>query len=258
MNKLEGKVAIVTGAAQGIGFGVARLFTQEGATVAMCDINQAKLETSAATISELNPATLYQAFDVRSNEEIDSFVSYVAERAGGVDILVNTAAIIPPPVPLQDEKEDHYVNTMNICLHSVHHLMRQVFPHMKESGGKIINFTSMAGIRGSKGAAAYGIAKAGVVGLTKIAANDWGEYGINVNCIAPMAMNDDWAAFMQTLPPDTSPTDALGVRPSALGFVGEPEKHIAPAALFLASSDSDYVTGLVMPVDGGQNDVETK
>ena len=258
MKKLEGKVAIVTGAARGIGFGVARLFVNEGATVAICDINAEKLSEAAAKLSAISPGTISQVCDITSSEDVDAFVDQVAEQAGGVDILVNTAAIIPLPVPLQDEDEGHYVNVMNICLHSIYRFMKRVFPLMKDNGGKIINFTSMAGIRGTKGAGAYGIAKAGVIGLTKVAANDWGEFGINVNCIAPMAMNDDWAAFMGTLPEGTSPTDALGVRPSALGFVGQPEQHIAPAVLFLASADSDYITGLVMPVDGGQTDIETK
>ena len=129
---------------------------------------------------------------------------------------------------------------------------------MKDKGGKIINFTSTAGIRSTKGAGGYAVAKAGVIGLTKVAANDWGEYGINVNCVAPMAMNDVWASIVEKMPEGTSPTEAVGARATALGFVGEADKHIAPAVVFLASEDSDYITGLVMPVDGGVTDLETK
>ena len=256
MNKLEGKVAIVTGAARGIGFAIARRFVDEGATVAICDINSAKLEEAATKLSAINQATLHKVCDVTSNEEIDAFVRHVVEHAGGVDILVNNAAYSPAPVPLQDE--DDYLRTMNVGVHSTYRFMKRVFPLMKDKGGKIINFTSMAGIRGTKGAGGYAVAKAGVIGLTRVAANDWGEYGINVNCVAPMAMNDIWASIMERMPEGTRPTDAVGVRATALGFVGESDKHIAPAVVFLASEDSDYITGLFMPVDGGVTDVETK
>ena len=258
MKKLEAKVAIVTGAARGIGFAIAQRFVNEGATVAICDINSVKLEEAATKLSAINQGTLSKVCDVTSTEEIDAFVRHVVERAGGVDILVNNAAYSPPPIPLQDEDEDNYLRTMDVGVNSAYRFMKRVFPHMKDKGGKIINFTSMAGIRGTKGAGGYAVAKAGVIGLTKVAANDWGEYGINVNCVAPMAMNDIWAGIMETMPEGTSPTDAVGVRATALGFVGEPDKHIAPAVVFLASEDSDYITGLVMPVDGGVTDLETK
>lgn len=258
MRKLEGKVAIVTGGAQGIGFGIAKRFVNEGATVAICDINSAKLEEAATKLSAINQTTISKVCDVTSNEEIDAFVRHVVERAGGVDVLVNNAAYIPPPVPLQDEDEDDYLRTIDVGVNSAYRFMRRVFPLLKDKGGKIINFTSMAGIRGTKGAGGYAVAKAGVIGLTRVAANDWGKYGINVNCVAPMAMTDKWAAFMETMPEGMSPTDAIGVRASALGFVGRPEQHIAPAVVFLASEDSDYITGSVLPVDGGVGDVETK
>ena len=263
MKKLEGKVAIVTGAARGIGFAIAQRFVNEGATVAICDINAAKLEEAATKLSAsiLSPKkqkTFHKVCDVTSSEQIDAFVRHVVEHAGGVDILINNAAYIPPPVSLQDEDETNYLRAIDVGVNAPYRFMKRVFPLMKDKGGKIINFTSMAGIRGTKGAGGYAVAKAGVIGLTKVAANDWGEYGINVNCVAPMAMNDIWAGIMETMPEGTSPTNAVGVRATALGFVGEPERHVAPAVVFLASEDSDYLTGLVLPVDGGVTDLETK
>lgn len=258
MKKLEGKVAIVTGAAQGIGFAVARRFVEEGALVVVCDINSMKLDDAAERLTEIDPRTLHQICDVTSAKQIDEFVGNIVERTGRVDILVNNAAVFPPQVALQDVDETDYLNTIDGCLNSTYRFMQRVFPEMKDRGGKIINFTSMAGIRGTKRAGAYAVAKAGIIGLTKVAANDWGKYGITVNCVAPMAMNDSWAAFMNTLPEGTSPTEAIKVRPTAVGFVGDAEKHIAPIVSFLASDDSNYLTGSVIPADGGVTDVETK
>ncbi len=125
---------------------------------------------------------------------------------------------------------------------------------MKENGGKIVNMSSMAGIRGMKVSASYGTSKAGIIGLTRTVANDWGKYGININCIAPVAQTEIWA---QVLPEEyDNPFTAFGMRSNALEYAGDPEKHIAPVVGFLSSEDADYLTGVVIPVDGGLIDLE--
>ena len=254
MKRLEGRVAIVTGGNQGLGFGIAMRFVKEGATVAICARNGEKLQKAADKLSAMGGNVIHQVCDVTSDEQIDNFVNHVVEKVGGVDILINNAACIPVQASLEDCDEDNYLQAVDAGVNSVYRFMRRVFPLMKDKGGKIINVSSLAGIRGVKQSGGYATAKAAIVGLTRVAANDWGQYGINVNCIAPMGMTETWAAH---LPEDCeNPFLASGLRSNALGYAGDPEKHIAPAVLFLASEDSDYITGALLPVDGGLCDLE--
>jgi NAD(P)-dependent dehydrogenase (short-subunit alcohol dehydrogenase family) len=124
--------------------------------------------------------------------------------------------------------------------------MRAVFPHMKDRGGKIINFGSLAGQRGSAGSAAYNATKEAIRALTRTAAREWGRYRINVNVINPAARSHALDEYQKS-----NPHKIDSARQVPLGRLGDPLTDIAPAALFLASSDSDYVTGLTMMVDGG-------
>ena len=99
--------------------------------------------------------------------------------------------------------------------------------------------------------------KTAIIGITRVAANEWGKYGINVNCVAPMSMTTGWSELMKTLPEGTSPWAAVNVRANALGYVGDPEEDIAPPVVFLASEDANYITGHVLPLDGGLMEVES-
>lgn len=252
------KVAIVTGASAGIGLGIAKRFAREGAVVAMCSRTKATLDDAAAQVREIGGKVIHSTCDVSSPEQIDEFVGGVVEEAGAVDILVNNAAYIPSsPTPLEDIADEDFENAINGGLYSTYFFMKRVLPIMKEKGtGRIINFSSIGGIRGVHGAAGYGAAKMGIVGLTRVAANEWGKYGITVNCVAPMAMSETWAELMKTLPEGTDPWEAANVRSNAVGYVGDAEADVAPPVVFLASDDARYITGHVMPIDGGLVDLE--
>ena len=259
MKKLEGKVAIITGASQGIGFGCAMRFAKEGATVAMCGRNPETLEKAAKEVAAVGGKVIHKTCDVTSGEQIDALIEHVLEEAGTIDILVNNAAYMPGrQIMLEDADDDEYHKSMDGGINSVYYFMKRLLPVMKKNGGgKIVNFTSMGGIRGVQGTGGYAAGKTAIIGLSRVAANEWGKYGINVNMVAPMAMSTGWEAVMETLPEGTDPWSIMNLRGNALGYVGDPEEDIAPAVVFLASDDARHITGHVLPLDGGQMEVES-
>lgn len=258
MKSIEGKVAIITGASAGIGLGTAKYFAREGAIVAICGRNAERLDSAAGEIASLGGKVIQMVCDVTSATQIDAFFTHVAEQAGGLDILINNAAYMMPAGPqrLDELDETEYLNAIDGGVNSVYRCMKRAFPMMKDKGGKIINFTSIGGIRGVKGGAGYGAGKSAIIGLSRVAANDWGQFGINVNVVAPMAMSEAWAIAMKRVPEGTDPWEAINTRSNALGYVGDPERDIAPVIAFLASENANYMTGAVIPVDGGLLDVE--
>jgi NAD(P)-dependent dehydrogenase (short-subunit alcohol dehydrogenase family) len=182
-------------------------------------------------------------------------VAAVAERLGPPDILVNNAqsfgtadapAIYPRPMPLESSLNAEWEYTLRTGLWGTLWCMQAVFPHMKQRGGKIINFGSMSGQRGERGTAPYNVTKEGIRALSRTAAREWARYRINVNVINPAAKSRALEASQRDFPPKTDPGKAI-----PLGRLGDPERDIGAVAVFLASSDSDYVTGMTMMVDGG-------
>ncbi len=253
---LEGRVAIVTGASRGLGRGIALRFAEEGAILSLCARSESDLAAVAGEARARGAKVHHRICDVTSRADIDALVSRTAEAEGRIDILVNNAAYMATPIPLDAYDERLWEDVLSGGLTSAFLMMKAVYPHMRKHGGSIVNMTSLGGIRGVKGAGAYGAAKTGLIGLTRAAANDWGRDGIRVNCVAPMAMSDAWAGFMKTRPPGTDPWAAIGIRSNALGYVGDAEMDIAPAVAFLCSDHARYITGAVLPVDGGLLDEE--
>lgn len=256
MRGLNGRVAIVTGAGKGLGRGIALRLAEEGVRQVICARTYDDVAKVAGEIEARGGSALPLACDVTKAEEIADLVRSAAEVSGTIDILVNNAAFMSQPRPLQDYDDEYWASGIEGGLTSAYRLMQAVFPHMKDNGGRIVNMTSLGGLRGVKGSGAYGAAKTGLIGLTRAAANDWGAHGITVNCVAPMGLSDAWQSFVDTQPEGTNPFDAIGVRRNALNFAGDPERDIAPAVAFLCSEDSRYITGAVLPVDGGLLDLE--
>jgi NAD(P)-dependent dehydrogenase (short-subunit alcohol dehydrogenase family) len=258
MGKLDGKVAIVTGAGTGVGRGIAAAFAKEGADLAICGRRLAKLEEAAEGFTASGAQVLARSVDVMERGAIDEFVAATVTRFGRLDILVNNACTIPHPQPLEELTVETWYMPMKSGLDASFFFMQACFAHMKDGGGgKIINVSSGAGIRGIAGVAPYAAAKAGIDGLTRVAAIDWAPHGIRVNSIAPFAMSEAWEEYVKTLPEDqqADPVTALNVRLPAAGYVGDAEADIGRAAVFLASRDSDYITGHILPVDGGMIDL---
>ena len=235
--KLEGKVAVVTGAAKGIGMEIAKLFANEGAKVIGVDVSEFIYE------HELVEAYQLSVTDVSG---IQTFFDYAVQKYGKVDILVNNAGITRDAMTrkMTDEMWDLVID---INLKGVFNMTRLFGPLMESNGyGSIINISSVVGEYGNIGQANYAATKAGVIGLTKTWAKEFARKGANVrtNAIAPGYVMTD---ILKTVPEDLLHQFA---QMTMLKRLGQPEE-IAKAALFLASDDSSYITGHVLSVNGG-------
>jgi 3-oxoacyl-[acyl-carrier protein] reductase len=242
--RLKDKVAIITGAASGIGFAAALSFARQGAKVAVVDFNEELGNVSVHDIkSEGYDATFFQV-NVADRESVDDMVKAVLEKYGRIDILVNNAGITKDGMLSKLAVED-FQKVIDVNLTGVFHCTQAVLPTMVEQGkGKIINTSSVSGVYGNVGQTNYAATKAGVVGMTKTWAKELGRKGINVNAVAP--------GFIETGMTAKVPEKILDQMKMMvpLGRLGVPE-DIANAYLFLASEESNYVNGTVLHVDGG-------
>ncbi|MCD6097301.1 beta-ketoacyl-ACP reductase [bacterium] len=233
---LEGKRAVVTGAASGIGLAIAKRFSEEGAETVLVDINAEALERAKRNI----PNSSGIICDVSREEDVKS----LKEKAGDVTILVNNAGISRDSILIRARRED-WERTISVNLTSVF-LLSRAFARgmMRARYGKIINISSVIGLMGNIGQVAYSSSKAGIIGLTKSLAKELATRNVCVNAIAP--------GFIETPMTDTLSKDVIENyrKLIPLGRFGKPE-DVANAALFLASSLSDYITGVVLRVDGG-------
>jgi dihydroanticapsin dehydrogenase len=255
MERLKEKVAIVTGAASGIGRAIAELFAREGARVAVSDINaDGGLETAGA-ISRCGGEAFFFRTDVTRKEDVQKLVEAAVEAYCGIDILVNNAGLLLFGTILKMEEQD-WDRMMEVNLKSVFLCSQMVTPRIIErGGGAIINVASIGGLVAGRGLAAYNASKGGVVLLTKNMALDLAHYHIRVNCVCPgmtsTPMADQifvkWSGGDQALAERES---KKGVKAYPLGRYGAPEE-IAQAALFLATDDSSFMTGTCLVVDGG-------
>jgi NAD(P)-dependent dehydrogenase (short-subunit alcohol dehydrogenase family) len=247
---LQGKVAIVTGAASGIGRSISQRLAEMGAYVALLDIDDIKGRALAAEIEGLGGETVFLNVDVRSAAECRRAVETVIKRTGKIDILCNCAGVAIRK-DIVELTEDEWDFALDVTLKGIYLLSREVVPHMiRNGGGSIVNIGSGWSLKGGPRAASYCAAKGGVVNLTRAMAIDHGKDNIRVNCVCPgdvdtpmlasecAQLGDDMQAFMRE----------AANRP--LGRVGTPD-DIANAVLFLASSMASWITGTALVVDGG-------
>lgn len=235
--KLEGKVAVVTGAARGIGLATAQALAQAGAQVAICDLKEEDLST--AQIDALKVAA-----NVTDSQAADSLIAATLEKWGRIDILVNNAGITRDNLLIRMKDED-WDAVMNVNLTGVFKVTRAAIrPMIKQRAGSIINIASVVGIMGNPGQANYAATKAGVIGFTKAVAREVAPRGIRINAVAPGFIQTKMTAALS----DDAKTKLEAQIP--MGVLGESE-DIAQAVLFLASEQARYITGQVLAVDGG-------
>ncbi|MFC1571427.1 3-oxoacyl-[acyl-carrier-protein] reductase [Candidatus Margulisiibacteriota bacterium] len=233
--KLKDKVALVTGAAQGIGKAIAEALAKEGAKVIISDVN---LELAEQTAKELGGQAL--KMNVTDSTDVDAGIKQI----GKIDILVNNAGITKDGLFVRMKKAD-WDTVINVNLNGVYNVSRAVAPlMMKQRSGKIINIASIVGEMGNAGQANYAASKAGVIGLTKTLARELAPRGVTINVVAP--------GFIKTAMTDKIPEGIQQKMQAAipLGRLGLPE-DVAQAVLFLASGAADYITGQVVNVNGG-------
>ena len=244
--RLEGKVALISGAARGQGETEARLFAQEGASVVLGDILESEGEAAAAAIGESGGNARFIALDVTSEDDWVSAVRFTVETFGRLDILINNAAIYARTLIVDTDIEE-WRRIMDINMTGVFLGTKHAVPAMRESGGgSIINISSTAGLVGSARGSAYGASKGGVRLFTKYTAIQHAPDGIRANSIHPGPIDTDMIADNISTPEGRA--ESLGRVP--LGRIGT-VMDVAYGALFLASDESSFVTGSELVIDGG-------
>ena len=240
---LKNKVAIVTGAKQGIGFGIAKVLASRGAKVVLSDLDQKDCESSVARLAELGYKAVAISCDVSKHGEVENLIKKTVADLGGLDILVNNAGIFPF-VPFKDMQESDWDKVINVNLKSIYLTIHEALKVMKD-GSKIINVSSIASFVGFEGLTHYCASKGAINAFVRALALEIAPRKINVNNVAPGAIDTPGATGAVDEKTKKSYTEAIPWK-----RYGLPE-DIAYTVAFLASSDSDYITGQTIVVDGG-------
>ncbi len=245
--RLEGRVALVTGAGQGIGRGTALALAKEGAAVALVGRTLAKCEAVAAEITDLGGRALPIACDVSVRERVDVAVSVTVKAFGGIDILVNNAQS-SVQAKLEDTTDVDIELAWRTGAMATFYAMQSAFPHLRASGrGSIVNFGSSTAIEGNVAFGAYAMAKEAIRGLSRVASREWGRFGIRVNVIVPNALSPASLDFRDAHPERFARMEAR----VPLGRVGDPENDIGRAVVALAADDLTYLSGQTLMLTGG-------
>lgn len=242
--RLHNQVAIITGGANGIGYAAVERFAEEGAKVVLADYDEATGIDAASKLRDSGYDVTFIQVDVANRESVQQLIDRTVETYGGIDILINNAGITRDAM-LAKMEPSNFQQVLDVNLTGVFNCTQSALPHLISKGkGKIINTSSVSGVYGNVGQTNYAASKAAVIGMTKSWAKELGRKGINVNAVAP--------GFTRTAMVEKMPENIIEQMKSivALQRLGAP-KDIANAYLFLASSESDYVNGHVLHVDGG-------
>ena len=245
--RLEGKVAVITGAGSGIGEAAARLFAAEGARVVVADVSERKARATADAIAASGGEATPVVVDVRTTAGCAAMVTAALDTWGRLDVLFNNAGTTRPG-RAPELSEDDWDLVVDTNLKGVWLGCKHAIPEMRRGGGgAIVNTASVEGLVGDRASVAYCASKAGVVNLTRCLAVDHAHEGIRANCVCPGVIGTP--PILRWLVPDDEHRDRLGRR-HPLGRIGRPEE-VAAVALFLASDEASFVTGAAVPVDGG-------
>ena len=245
MNRLQDKVALVTGAAQGIGLGIAEELGRNGAKVALWDISADAVQAAAARLREAGLNATGYAVDVSKSQAVDEGLAQLERELGPIDVLVNNAGITRPAMILK-MTDEQWADVLQVNLTGFFFTTRAAARSMKDRGGSLVYISSLAAQRGSIGQINYAAAKAGVLGVMRAAARELARYQIRSNAITPGLIETDMTA--KVLSDEKLRTQYVGEIP--LSRVGLPQ-DIAQTACLLASDESSFITGQVIPVNGG-------
>ena len=261
MGFLTGKTAIITGAGYAvlsdgrcgsIGYGIATAYAKEGANLVITGRNVQKLEKAKEELERLyGIKVLIMQADVNAGADNEAVVQSVIDETmkmfGRIDVLINNAQASASGVPIADHTTDQFNLAMYSGLYATFYYMKACYPHLKETKGSVINFASGAGLFGNYGQCSYAAAKEGIRGLTRVAANEWGKDGINVNIVCPLA----WTAQLEQFEKAYPDAFKANVHMPPAGHYGDAELEIGRVCVQLASPDFKYMNGETLTLEGG-------
>ena len=247
--QLDGKAAIVTGAARGIGKGMATALLKAGASVTITDIRQEALDQTSLEFDRI-PGAKHVAIvaDGTNDEDVERAVQKTAEAFERIDVLINNAQTAVTGINIEDQSVDDVMSGIDSGFLASFRYMKACFPYLKESQGSVINFASQAGLLGNVGMVGYNAAKEANRALTRTAAREWAQYNITVNCIIPGMLTEGSKEFFDANPEHYK--HSLANIP--LGRLGDPERDAGALAVFLVSEGGHYLTGDTFNIDGGR------
>ena len=244
--KLSGKIALITGGSRGIGFAIAKIMSENGATVVITGKDSERLEKSSKKI----PNSIGIVANIRKTNDVKNVVSKTIEKFGKLDILVNNAGVFPKIKQLHEIEEEEWNEVLDVNLTGQFRFTKETIPYLQKTSGSIINISSDAGLKAYQGfnADAYSASKAALIILTKCWALEYAKYKIRVNCICPGVVDTDMTKpFLKT-----QQDKEFMNNEHPIGRIGKPE-DIAKAVLYFVSNDSSWTTGAVLAVDGGES-----
>ncbi|OKK16156.1 oxidoreductase [Streptomyces sp. CB00455] len=243
-----GQAAFVTGASSGMGLATARAFAQAGAAVALADIDETALTAAIKQLTDDGHRAIAVICDVTDEDQVAAAVDHTVETFGRLDMSYNNAGIMPPPTDAADESADQFDRVQAINLRGIWASMKHELRHMRtRESGAIVNCSSLGGLVGNPGRAAYHASKHGVIGLTKSAALEYGSRGVRINAVCPGTISTPMVDTMVGKDELDRAQAAAGQAIDRLGTADE----IAQAVLWLCSPGASFVTGIALPVDGG-------
>jgi len=248
MGTLDGKVAIVTGAARGIGKGMATALGKAGAAVTITDIKQDVLEQTSAEFEQLGIQHLAIVADGTKDADVETAVRQTVDAFGRIDVLINNAQTAVTGVNLEDQTIEDVMVGIDTGFLASFRYMKACFPYLKESQGTAVNFASQAGLLGNVGMLGYNAAKEANRALTRTAAREWAQHNITVNTIIPGMLTEGSKEFFDANPEHYK----YSLANIPLGRLGDPEQDAGALVVFLASEGAHYLTGDTFNIDGGR------
>lgn len=250
MGLMKEKTVIITGGGKGggIGYGISTAFAKEGANLVITGRNTKKLDDAKEELERLyGVKVLTVQADGGNEEQVKNVIDKTIAEFGAIHVLINNAQNSASGVMLADHTKEDFDRAVYSGLYAVFFYMKHAFEHLKQTKGSVINFASGAGLFGKPGQASYAAAKEGIRGLTRVAATEWGSFGINVNVICPLVMTDALQQWREAYPEVYEQT----IKGIPLGRFGDAEKDIGGTCLFLASEAASYISGETITMQGG-------
>lgn len=246
MGKLQDKVAIITGGAGGIGSGMAKAMAKEGAIAVIVDLNEETGQAMEKELQAISSKSMFIQANLMDHANLGKIVETVVEKYGKLDVLINNAHA-SKQASMEDITQADLDLSFGTGFYPTFYLMQAALPYLKESKGNIINFSSGAGLEGHATQGSYAAAKEAIRAISRVAAREWGQFGINVNIISPLANSPGVQEWAKAQPEYYEQVKSK----IPLGRFGDIEEDIGRVAVFLSSEDSQYITGQTIMVDGG-------